>query len=187
MSRSPWERQPKESARAFAGFAAYRDAPRDRRSLRMVAQESGKHVSMIARWSARHAWVERAATWDDEQDRAGRAAQIDAIREMQARHVRLAMDAQTRIAEALRDLPASALTPRDIPRWLDTAIRIERMARGEPGDVLEERKRDEATEHAAQLHDRLAHLAAELAALDGPPSAVGGGEPAHLPPRRLPA
>lgn len=172
---APWERQLDESARAFAAFAAYRDQPRDRRNQRAVAQALGKSATIIHRWSARHGWVERVAAWDAEQDRVARAAQLRVIQEMHERHARLAMAVQQKAAEALRDMPAGELAPRDVARWLDVAVRIERTARGEPADIVEERRRDEATEHAERLYERLAGLAAELAALDG--GAADGGLP----------
>jgi hypothetical protein len=66
--RDPWERQPKESARAYEAFVAYRDMGPGR-AVRAVARELGKSVTLIGRWSSAHHWVERAEAWDAEQDR----------------------------------------------------------------------------------------------------------------------
>jgi len=69
----PWERRPEESPEAYDGFRTYRDCGPGR-SLREAAGRAGKSPSMMAQWSRRHAWRQRAFAWDLEQDREAEAA-----------------------------------------------------------------------------------------------------------------
>lgn len=59
----PWDRQPGETARAFAAFGVYRDLG-PFRSIRQTARTLGKDVSYLSTFSAQHDWQERAALWD---------------------------------------------------------------------------------------------------------------------------
>src|SRR3954447_21109483 len=59
-----FEKQPDESAKAYAAFACYRDLGPER-STRKVAQRLGRSVALIQRWSRRHAWVARAGAYDN--------------------------------------------------------------------------------------------------------------------------
>ena len=59
------ERKENESARAFAAARLY-FAMGPERSLAKVAQELNKPLSLINRWSARWAWVDRARAFDEE-------------------------------------------------------------------------------------------------------------------------
>lgn len=76
----PWERQPGESAKAFAAFAHYRDLGPGR-SLRQTGADLPKSIQLLKRWSTRWDWRERAQAHDAEQDRTGRAAAAEAARE----------------------------------------------------------------------------------------------------------
>ena len=65
-ARPPWDRQPGESAKAFAAFECYK-LMGPRRSVVKVAGEIGRHPSLIRRWCQRHHWVDRALAWDGAQ------------------------------------------------------------------------------------------------------------------------
>lgn len=60
---NPWDRQAKETARAFEGARLYFDQGPDR-SLARVAEVLGKSLSLVKRWSGAHAWPARAAAFD---------------------------------------------------------------------------------------------------------------------------
>jgi hypothetical protein len=131
-----YERQPGESARAFAAFQAYRDLPASARSVAKAAETVGKSPKTLYGWSAQHHWVLRAAAWDGEQDKVVRQARLDAIKEANERHVRTAQ-AMLKEVEAAIPLSASALckSPNALAIWAQAAIKIERDALGmaEPG------------------------------------------------------
>jgi hypothetical protein len=134
-----WERQPDESAKAFDAFAAYRDQGA-RRSIRTVAHTVGKSATLIARWSKRHDWQVRVATFDSRVDDVKVAVQIaeieDDAREMARRHINQAKLIQQRALEILRIDPTRRgetlkLSTIDAMRGLEIAQRLERLATGQ--------------------------------------------------------
>jgi len=147
---APWERQPGESARAYAAFCAYRDLPPRERSILRAAELLGyvraprgqrrpNVPGRIVAWSQRWRWAERALAWDEEQDRLARAAETEAIKAMRDRHAREAMALQQKALERLRAMDPSELSPSDVLRYFVEAAKLERLARGEPEMITEHR------------------------------------------------
>lgn len=60
----PWKRLDGESSKAFIAFDLYCQLGPDR-SLAVVGQRLGKSTTLMAKWSSRHDWAERAAAWDE--------------------------------------------------------------------------------------------------------------------------
>lgn len=134
-----WTRMKNESSRAYHAFCIYRDLG-PQRSLEKVREElrkEGKRISktLIFRWSTKYNWVERATAYDDYLDEIKRAEQEKAIKEMAERHAKIAMAVQQKVIERLKELDVSELSPSDMIRWLDVAIKVERLSRGEPTEV----------------------------------------------------
>lgn len=138
----PWDRRESESSKAYEAFCIYRDMGTDR-SLAKVAEELSKSEQLMKRWSYTHGWVERAAKWDDEQDRIEREIaqkeQAKAIRDMRKRHADLGQAMLIKAARALARIPEDEIRPGDISRLVDTASKLERISRGDVGEVIEER------------------------------------------------
>jgi hypothetical protein len=135
----PWEQLPGESARAFGAFCAYRDLG-PRRSLRAAAaafyeQPSAARERQLDKWSRAFRWVERAAAWDRHLDAQARQAQQEARREMTERHVKEARALQAKALERLRALRPEELAPADVLRYFVEAVKLERLALGEPDAV----------------------------------------------------
>lgn len=143
----PWERQPKETPKPFEAFCIYRDMGTER-SLSKVAEKCNKSSSLIGRWSTDHNWVERAAAWDDEQERVEREAaekeRLKSIKSMRKRHAAIATAMLLKASQALQELPAEEVKASDISRMVDVASKLERISRGDVGDVVEERNGGEA-------------------------------------------
>jgi hypothetical protein len=83
---NPWDRQERESPKAWDAFKTYRDlGPRERSTAR-VAEELGKSETICNRWSSMWNWVERAAAFDAFADadwqRELLSTQGDAVREL---------------------------------------------------------------------------------------------------------
>uniref|UniRef100_A0A7C2ZYB4 Uncharacterized protein n=2 Tax=Thermorudis TaxID=1649508 RepID=A0A7C2ZYB4_9BACT len=146
----PWERLPGEPAKAYHAFTIYRDLSPKERSLRRVAEVLGygrskdkkgrlKVPATIEKWSRRYRWVDRALAWDDEQDRLRREAQREAVEEMLRRHAQEAVALQTKALQRLRELDPSELSPGDVLRYFIEAAKLERISRGEPETITEER------------------------------------------------
>ena len=138
-----WERQPDETSKPFEAFCVYRDLGPGR-SLSQVAEKLKKSDTLIGRWSGAYDWVKRATAWDAEQDRVARKAQLDEIIKMRKRHAKLASDMLLKAAKALETLPEEEIKAADVSRMVDVAAKLERISRGDVGDVVEERDGGEA-------------------------------------------
>ena len=137
-----WDRLPTESTKAYEAFSIYRDMGRER-SLSKVAERLQKSDTLMGRWSRNFDWVERAACWDDEQDRIEREIaqreQAQAIKNMRKRHAEIANAMLIKAAKALKRLPEDEIKPQDVSRMVDVASKLERISRGDVGEVVEER------------------------------------------------
>lgn len=144
----PWERQPKETPKPFEAFCIYRDMGVER-SIRKVAAQVGKSDTLIGRWSKDNNWVERVTAWDDEQERIEREIaqkeQAKAIREMRKKHADLASAMLIKAAKALSKIPDDEIKAGDMTRMVDVASKLERISRGDVGEVVEERDGGQAT------------------------------------------
>jgi hypothetical protein len=85
-----WERQPTESAQAYAAFRAYLELPPRKRSIDEAAkavglsrgaqegrQRGARAPSRVWVWSAQHRWIERVAAWDAHVDAEDFAERLD--------------------------------------------------------------------------------------------------------------
>ena len=70
--RDLWERQHMETAKAFAGFVAYRDIGPERR-VTTAGIAIGKSEPVMRRWAERWHWTHRARAWDNHLDAIRRA------------------------------------------------------------------------------------------------------------------
>lgn len=82
-------------------------------------------------WSRRHDWVRRAAAYDVDLHQQARLAQIEAVRDMNERHINLARVMMMKVAQRLQSLDPAELSPTEVARWADTCSKLERLARGE--------------------------------------------------------
>lgn len=78
MRPDPLDRRPEESVEAYIAFCTYGGMPR--RSLARTARLLHKSQTLMERWSARHAWVERIDAIEREVFRAERVKRRDAAR-----------------------------------------------------------------------------------------------------------
>ena len=139
----PWERQEGETAKAFEAFCKYRDMGPDR-SLRKVVQALNKNLTTIAEWSTKYDWVKRVASWDAEQDRIARQQQLKEIKAMRNRHAGMAKAMIVKAGRALQKIPDDEIKASDISRMIEVASKLERISRGDVGEVIEERNGGEA-------------------------------------------
>ena len=132
-----WERQPYESSKAYAAFCIYRDLGTERSLDKALAAANKKPTNRRhwARWMGKYNWLERARAYDDYLERKKREEKEKAILEMAERHARLAMAFQQRVAERLREINPSELSPSDMAKWLDVSTKLERLSRGEPTEI----------------------------------------------------
>lgn len=151
---APWERQPGEGPKPFEAFVIYRNAGLTR-SAAKVAEQLGKSRTLISRWSAAHAWVVRAEAWDREQDRIDLLERLELRKKALKRHAIYGESLQTKAGTRLANISTADLEAKDVVRWLDVGVRLEREALGiapEPvGQHAQQAAGDDATLPALAL------------------------------------
>lgn len=135
----PWDRQPNETPKAYAAFSIYRDMGAER-TLKAVAKQLNVTITNLARWSGPNEWVKRCNLWDTEQSRILRIEQEKEIKKMRRNHAKLAEAMLVKTAKALQRLPEDEIKASDIARMVEVASKLERISRGDVGDVVEERE-----------------------------------------------
>lgn len=143
LEPEPWERQLNESPQAFEAFACYRDMGASR-STSKVSRQLCKSRTLITRWSSEHDWVKRVAAWDAEKDRAARETQINDIIEMRKRHAATAKKMMDLADTALNNINPQDVSVNELSRLVESASKLERISRGDVGEVIEERDGGEA-------------------------------------------
>lgn len=146
----PWEMQKGETSKAFQAFCVYRDLGYER-SIPKVCEALKKNKTTITDWCSKYEWVNRAAAWDEEQDRIVREKQIKDIVKMRQRHAKIASDMLEKAARALNSIPPEEIKPQDISRMVDVASKLERLSRGDTSEVVEERDGGKA-DNAVQIY-----------------------------------
>ena len=178
--REPWERQHRESQKAFVAFREYQRMGAQR-SHAKVGRALGKSVNLINRWSRHWDWVRRVQASDDAEDRAVREQHLRAVVEMNERHAELGQvltgtvvaklkkvipkinpkDPGYAEAMRIRERELSRMSLASAARLLEVGVKVERQALGEAGDV------GEVVGDRAAEEPPLAHLTtAELEALE---------------------
>ena len=122
----PWERQKGESAQAFEAFSLYLEMGADR-SIRAVAQECTKSVSLIRRWSSTYHWVERCRAWDNHIQHEAKKAAITEVRNMTKRHVTMAQQIQNAAMLALKEMGSDMVNPKNFAAIVKLATELERQ------------------------------------------------------------
>ena len=145
--REPWARQPRERERAYVAFQAFLDqAPP--RSIRRLAEQTGKHLQSLYDWSSRFHWEERVIHYDGFVQRSRDTSLLEARREMNERHAKLAKAMSGKVAERISKLDADELSPGELGRWMQTISMVERLALGEATEVT---RRDGAPDTLVQV------------------------------------
>lgn len=144
-----YERQSKESDPAWEAFQIYRGLGLDR-TLAQVAKTLEKSPTLIGKWSGDWGWRQRVEAWDREVDRKTRQAELKAIGEMRKRHVKMAVSLQGLGATELQkwlsfvrkaeNTANRSLSPDQLLKLIEAGIKLERLNRGEPNEIVEERK-----------------------------------------------
>lgn len=146
MSNS-WDRRSKESSKAYQALQLYLRLE-DERSVRAVAQELHKSVSLCGRWSRRWDWVSRSADYDShmaQQAARQRLRERVAMCKRQADYGALAtatgVTVIRNILHKLQEAEAAGrpieLSATEAVRLLEIGVKVERLARGVPDAITE--------------------------------------------------
>ena len=127
---NPWNRQPGETAKAYAAFLLYRDLPAIDRSIVAAAaqqrQNGGKApVRNWETWASRYNWRNRAAEHDSDlasRRRERMAKELDRAKDDAAVLIRATL---AKVAERIQGMDAEDLAVGQIPAALRTLIELE--------------------------------------------------------------
>ena len=158
---APQSRQPDESAKAFEAFVIYRDMGAARTTKAVAAQLEKAH-GFVGRWCTTHHWVRRAHAHDAELDRRKRISELREVEAMRKRQVKIALTMQNlglielekMLAEATRrKKKRGSLDERTILKLIDQGAKLERLNRGEPGEITESREGESADLTSLSVED----------------------------------
>lgn len=166
---APYERLDGESKQAFEAFTIYRDMGLAR-SITKVAQKCTKNESLLKRWSSKYDWVERCKAYDQEMDRLAILENEQQRREMIKEHAAVARAMLEKVKAATETLDPKTLTPNEMAKWLDIAVKVERLSRGESTDISEVTHSGEVNANEQDIFkrvDQYAELYTKMAAQPG--------------------
>ena len=132
--RKPWERQPGETAKAYAAFLLYRDLPAIDRSVAAAREGHKKDIKGTFRqwsgWSMRNGWVNRAAEHDS--DLASRLRERWARKLEESREDAMAMVGafKAKVRERIESMDSGELMSGQIPAALTRLFELEWKALG---------------------------------------------------------
>lgn len=149
----PWDRQPGETAKAYAAFVEYRDMGSNR-TVRATAEALSKSEQLIKGWSGKHHWVARVSAWDSMPSRKTEEAYEDMAQRIAAQHERLATKLTARLERNL-DLLPEGVDPSI--KW-STAHGAARQGHAFASDLSKPKDaaREEISKQIAALIERLA-------------------------------
>jgi translation initiation factor 2B subunit (eIF-2B alpha/beta/delta family) len=84
--------------------------------------------------------------WDSYLDDQVLALVADQVTEARARHAAAARTMVDKVAERLTEVDPSELSVSELARWIDVAVKVERLALGDAGQILETREVDVTAE-----------------------------------------
>lgn len=132
ISNPSWERQEKESSKAYAAFCTYRDYGVDRSIVKVVQMysENGASKAQLFRWSSKYSWVQRCNDFDTFSEQQ-RRKEISAYRQkMSERHAQNARAIQEKALHALKQVDPSTLSNSELLKYLESGMKIEKEAIG---------------------------------------------------------
>lgn len=156
--RLEYERQPRETDRAWQAFLFYRDFGIERTmekvvdAYRQTFGAEGKRSStlrILKRYSGQWGWRRRVDAWDRELDRHRRKMAFHEIEKMRDRHVKLSQSMQSLGATELRKWlekcqqkvkDKEVIKLREVIQLIEAGVKLERTTRGEPESIVEERQ-----------------------------------------------
>jgi hypothetical protein len=134
--KASYERQGGKSKQAYEGFTVYRIMGITR-SLKDVAEKLGRHRSLIERWSKNNGWVERAQAFDEELEKRAILENAQLRKQMIKDHAEVSRQLLFKVKDAVEHIKPKTLSPYEIAKLLEIAVKVERLSRGQSTDISE--------------------------------------------------
>lgn len=143
----PWEQQPGEPDEPYVAFSIYRSASHRDRSCRYVADRFAEStLKTIMQWCTKYAWRRRVVLYHEFLNKQALAENNERILAMRRRQAMVALSMQEIGMKRLESFvkegkvdPDQALafleTSEDVRKWIDTSMRLERIALGDPAEI----------------------------------------------------
>lgn len=103
VERKEWEKTETETSKAYEGFRVYRDMGPGR-SLSQVADELGKSLRLLKKWSSQHSWVKRAEAYDEHMERHSQQVVERKLEDLNQAHLDMAKSARESVMVPLNAL-----------------------------------------------------------------------------------
>lgn len=174
-----WDRQEGEPVNWFERFESYRKMGPQRTLLGCVNKERQNRATSNIPGAWRDAaekwrWKARAEAWDAEQTRLNREAEVEVLVSRRKAWIAQAQAVQGKAVERLLTLEADDLSFRDVLAGLAEGVRLELLARGQPGEITEQQHKDMSE---AKRHDAIQSILRRFLAPPGPAEArTGSGD-----------
>ena len=120
----PWEKQPGETAKAYAAFLLYRDLPAIDRSV-AAAWGRKKGRKKVEKWCTAHDWVNRAALNDADLAARRREHMAKELERAQDDGLMLVRADLAKYAERIKGMDAEDLAAGQIPAGLKMLIELQ--------------------------------------------------------------
>jgi hypothetical protein len=144
MPYENWERLPRESAAAYAGFCIFRDYGAERSIKRVVEQaglderEEAKRYRLYRQWSMTFKWFKRASDYDLYLDRIKQAERRKTIEGREAAYRNVTAKMLGVVEKKLDLMSPGALEQSEVVSWMKAAVGTERavlgVSEGKQGD-----------------------------------------------------
>ncbi len=126
-----WERQGKESFKAYEAFCIYRDLGAGR-TLIAVAEKLQKSYDLIRRWSKKYDWQNRADAWDKEISEKAAQKAAEEYAKMLEVQINIGKMLQAKAAKAIQNIDFENVSIKSLPsvvNAISVGVEIERTAR----------------------------------------------------------
>lgn len=175
--RNSFDRLDSETKAEFEWLRKYRSLGR-KRTYGEVCQFFGVSRDAVQKVSGRHDWKVRVRAFDEYQDMVA-AAELDAKQiETRSSILRMVEAAEEKLTARLNTLDIFAISPRDIPAWMEVIAKIKRQAvglsdaakkveisgpNGGPIELVENMSHEERVDRMDKIGAEIARRQAELA------------------------
>lgn len=132
--RELWERQPYETAVAFAAFVTYRDMGPSRSHAR-VGRKLGKSTTLMNRWSSQWSWVQRVEAYIEWEDREYLRWHQERLRRSKRNHRTLAQQLLKKLHQRIENLMPEDIPANRVDQILKTLTDVELTALGEASSI----------------------------------------------------
>ena len=150
---NPWDKQPKESTKAYKAYCIYQNMGL-KRSLQKTSEKfynkNTSNLHQIAVWSSKFNWVERVGIWEVEQEHVKQEAHREAIEKMAKRHAKAATSLQKKALKRLKEIKPEDLNTKDTLNYIIEAAKLERSALGAPDHKIEHSGKIETTDNGLE-------------------------------------